>query len=285
MIKPVYEFILWPNCNNHCKFCPQREDKDLLNHLQKIMVLNKVLEFLDSENFTKGSHILIVGGEIFDDIKIEEQLGKFFDKIIDKMLKEEIDLTYMNTNLLYDMDMLKGIINKFKDKGLFDRLKFTTSYDLEGRFNDRTKVLFENNLKLLRESYNDLHIVVNTILTKTTCQSIIDETFNPKEFCDTYKCDINLIPYIIYNKELSASRDMIFKALMKMNELEPSYLRRYIDNFDLPQDKLLYQYKNGELEFCSSDHSECGHSENFKMYSDKGTCFICDLKELFDGSL
>ena len=103
-----------------------------------------------------------------------------------------------------------------------------------------------------------------------------------KEFCEEYKCDINLVPYIVYDESLSADRNTIFKTLKYVDTIITGYTERYIKNFDLPQDKLLYKFRDGKFMFCSSNHAECGHSENFKRYSTKGTCFVCDLKEIFN---
>ena len=104
---------------------------------------------------------------------------------------------------------------------LWERLKFTTSYDLAGRFATKEREeLFLNNLKKIKEKYPNCNIVVNTILTKETCEQILDGRFNPKVFCDEYKCDINLIPYIVYTKDLSATPDQMFKALMKTDSLK-----------------------------------------------------------------
>ena len=84
--------------------------------------------------------------------------------------------------------------------------------------------------------------------------------------------------------KIAKIRESVFvsKQNIPWNDVE-QYLKRYIDNFDLPQKKLIYRFKNTELIFSSSEYSECGHGINFKRYSDKNTCFICDLKTAFNG--
>ena len=296
-VKPVYEFILWDNCNNHCTFCPQREKCNNLNIFQKAAVLKKVIEFLDSDKYVKGSHILLVGGEIFDNTdglwSLEQGCDNlsiwcdFIDEICNKMCRGDIDLLYVNTNLLYDdYRLLNWLLVRLAQWKLFDRFKFTTSYDLEGRFHTKEREqLFLDNLKKFKEPdvvSKDMNIVVNTILTKKTCESIINGSFNPKEFCDEYKCDINLIPYIIYNEDLSAEPEDVLKALAHTDSLMEGYLKRYYDNFNLNQDKLLYKFnaKTNEFEYCSSNKMDCGHYENFKFWTkQKDKCFICCLRE------
>ena len=297
-IKPVYEFILWDNCNNHCTFCPQREKCNNLNVFQKANVLKKVLEFLNSDKYVKGSHVLLVGGEIFDNTdglwSLTQDCEKlsiwcdFIDEICNKMIIGDIDLLYVNTNLLYnDHRLLNWLLIRASQWKLYDKLKFTTSYDLEGRFHTKEREeLFLHNLKELKLpeiASHDMNIVVNTILTKKTCEAILKDEFNPKEFCDEYKCDINLIPYIIYNEDLSAEPGDVLKALIHTDGLIEGYFEKYFNNFNLQQDKLLYKYNTttNDFEYCSSNKMECGHYENFKLWTkQKDKCFICCLKEL-----
>lgn len=285
-IKPVYEFLLWDNCNNNCSFCFQREKCINLTINQKRESLNKMRQFLESEKYVNGSHILLVGGEIFDDVspEMKDIWWDIINYLGKKMNKKDIDLLYVNTNLLFkDLTLLDYLFQTIQYYGLFGRLKFTTSYDLKGRFaTKRREKLFLDNLKKIKEKYPDCNIVVNTILTKKTCEMILNGSFNPKDFCDEYKCDINLIPYIIYIEELSAPRNQIFETLLYVDKLIPNYLENYIRNFDLPQEKLLYKYTNGDFVFSSCGHSECGHSENFKKYDKEETCFVCDIKGIYN---
>lgn len=283
--KPIYEFLVWDNCSNNCKFCWQRETPRLFNKKQREHILQEVIAFIDSDKFIKGSHVLICGGEIFDNACDFEALNKFFETIVTKMNKSEIDLLYINTNLIYkDLTGLYNLLKLIEQNGLFDRLKFTTSYDLEGRFkSDEDEKLMLNNLLKIKRDFKHCNIVVNMILTKQVCQKIINKSLDIKNFTTTYHCWVNLIPYIVYDKNLAATRGEVITALQDVENQNNGYLKIYINNFDLPQDKLLYVYKNNDFKFCSCDNSECGHSINFKRYSDKGSCFVCDLKEMFKG--
>ena len=64
--KKIYEFLVWDNCTNNCSFCFQRKNPRLFNHTQRKIILQKTLDFINSEKFIKGNHVLICGGEIFD---------------------------------------------------------------------------------------------------------------------------------------------------------------------------------------------------------------------------
>ncbi len=102
VIKPIYEFILWDNCSNNCKFCWQKQQNSYSTDEMKDRSIDLVKNFICSENFEIGSHVLLVGGEIFDtmDHKICDKIKMLISLIIGKMIASEIDLFYINTNLL-----------------------------------------------------------------------------------------------------------------------------------------------------------------------------------------
>lgn len=279
-IKAINEFLLWPNCNNKCKFCWQRKEK-FLNTEEKSKSIQLVYEKVTTLNNT---HILFVGGEIFCEKEqiIKEKLIKLFELTIECMKQNKIDLCYINTNLLYDVnELLIPILNLFKKANLIHRIHFTTSGDYYGRFNN-TETLFYNNLKFIRYSYKDLYIISNLILTKLFCEDILNDKFNIKEYKENLKVDVNTIPYIKYGNIIGApTREMVFSALLHLNAQDPGYLKAYCDNFLLNQEIILHQYKDNELKIVSSDKLNCGHSENFKCcYSDSDKCFACDCAEL-----
>ena len=284
--KPIYEFLVWDNCNNNCAFCFQRDNPRLFDHQKRASILEEVIKFIKSDKFIKGSHILVCGGEIFDKPQDNIQLNCFFTEILNLMKMNIIDLLYINTNLIYkNLEALDFLLRNIKVNNFFDRLKFTSSYDLEGRFkNEESRNLMLSNLKWINTNYPECKIVVNTILTKQVCNAIINNIFSLKDFMQEYKCWINLIPYIVHDKKLSATRSEIFKALKYVDKENPGYLEYYIPNMSITQEKWLYMYKDNAFQFCSCEMAECGHSVNFKRYSEKGTCFCCDLKMLFENN-
>lgn len=282
-IKPIYEFLLWPNCRNHCKFCFLKKEAESTKE-EKEIAIQKAIDFLNSDKFINGSHVLILGGEVFDSPDIFSSLKALFDLIFEKSDKNEIDLLYINTNLIYKkLDLIEYIIQTFSKKDQLDRLRFTTSYDLEGRFTAQTERLMLFNMEYLVDKYPKFIPYVNIILSKAVCSAILSDKLNIAEFMEKHKCKVNLIPYIIYDKALATDRNHIFKTLLKIDEQCPGYLKDYILNQDLKQKRNLYQYNrvSKDLEYRSCDDLECGHSENYKRYSSAGTCYICDIKELF----
>ena len=310
-MKKIYEFLLWNNCSNNCTFCHQRAherqiDDKILIPIEQISSLLKCQEFLNTQ-FEKGNHILLVGGEIFDikNESVKNQLKALLEFVVSKMLINDIDLLYLNTNLLYkDTTLLHWFLDIVKDNKLFGRLKFTTSYDIKGRFTSKEReLLFYHNLKALTDKYLDLHIIVNTVLTKEACKRIQEDQFGAdylleylkkqqkgrftiKDWIEYFKVDINTIPYIKlpYDKAPEMPiKAIVFETLLHINKIIPNYLQVYADNIALTQEKLLFEYnkQDKEYKYCSSKLSKCGHSENFKLsFADSQDCFPCEIKKL-----
>ena len=301
--KSIVEFLLWNDCSAHgkCAFCWQQakhEASKFLDNENKLESIECVKNFL-KDNFVKldtgennkftGSHILLVGGEIFDieNAEVIKNFKNLINYIIQLMNNNEIELLYINTNLLYkDLSTLEYLLNKIDSSSLWERLRFTTSWDLVGRFVDKeSEDLFFFNLNYIKGKYSKVHIVVNSILTKQFCETLIKTPDFIKDFQEKYKVQVNVIPYIVLREWMAPTRNQVIKALLAIDSSIPGYTRAYIENFSLPQPKLLYEYNSEDkaLIYCSSDLDSCGHSENFKNYcSDADRCYICDLQHVLD---
>lgn len=283
--KTIYEFLMWDNCNNNCKFCFQRENPRIFSIKEQEDICESIIEYLNSDRFIPGNHVLIVGGEIFDNLGRRIFLPKFFDQITDMMTTDKIDLLYLNTNLLYPescISFLHEILDIFVRKGIVDRLKFTTSYDLSGRFKSKHhEDLFLQNLRQLSK-IKGLNTVTNIILTKQVCQSILEDKFDIFRFSKENNTNINLIPYIILDENLAPERCEVFECLKKLDKVNPEYIKSFIFEQDLKQPRILLQCsKDKSFLQKTCQNSDCGHSVNFKRYSKSGSCFVCDVKSLF----
>lgn len=312
-MKTIYEFLLWNNCLfGNCTFCHQRAherkiDDKILTPEQQVESLNKCKEFLESDKFIKGSHILLVGGEIFD---VKSQITKkalidLLKFVKNKMCINEIDLLYINTNLLYeDIGLLEWFLALYQANGLIERIKFTTSYDIVGRFNSKDRErLFYRNLKYITDSYSNLHIVVNTVLTNAACERICNDTFGAdylleylkeqnktkltiQDWMDYFRVEINTIPYIKLDYDIAPempTKNIVFNTLLHIDQVSPGYLNRYADNIALTQKKELFEYnkKLDDFIYCSSKLADCGHSVNFQLsFADSDECFPCAIKKL-----
>lgn len=282
-MRTMQEFILWSNCTNQCKFCWQykKHDKETILTPEE---MKKSIDLLSSElNYINDNDdVLLVGGEFLanynDSVSIK--VRKLLKKCIGMIRNNKIRYLYINTNLIYeDISNLKFLLDSIS--GLEDRLKFTTSFDIYGRFNDKTLNLFLNNLRFISDNYPKINIVVNSIITK----QLVNTTFDFDKFKEEYGIKyINFIPYIPVQDDRSMDTDFkgIVKVLAKCEKRIPGFLRFYINDFDLNQNKKLYEYhKNKGYVECTSELAECHHNKNFKKVLG-GECYICKLKEVFE---
>ena len=292
LVMPIYEFLLWDNCTNNCKFCFQRKSPRLFSIDFQKQILNNVLSFINSDKFQVGSHILLVGGEIFDDSN-RKFIIEFFDKICKMMTRNTIELCYLNTNLLYeDLNLLFLVLDVFKQNNLLDRLKFTTSYDLVGRFSTNSKEqLFISNLRTITSNYN-VKVVTNMILSNELCRKIIDQTFSLSRFQQENNTELNLIPYIILDESLATDKNNIMQALTTLKKKDYMIFKNFLFNINIKQPRKMFYFKDckdiidNKLTACECKLLECGHSENFKRYTvDKKSCFVCDINEVFNADL
>ena len=280
--KQLYEILIWSTCVNDCTFCYRRFNPKNVKQKERKQILNKAINFIDSESFVKGSDVLISGGEIFDKTLDMKITGLFFKHIVDRMNDNIIGTFYIDSNLIYDArNMLIDLMFLIQKYNLFNRFKFITCYDIEGRFvNNRNKHLMLFNLKWLKSTFPDLDITVNTILTKPACNAILDNCYNIKEFMKEYQCFVNLVPYIIRVESLTPSQDEVMNAIHKTISENEGYLNHYKELLNLEQSKLSYAYKDGEYSLCYDELNACKHKARFINYCDKESCFMCDFERL-----
>ena len=285
---PMKEFLLWSNCPNNCQFCWQKKlnkPETLLTDEEKVQSIEAVMSEIDTLGYTD---ILIVGGEVYcpQSETVKNKLKQLFDMIISRIKEDKTRLLYINTNLLYeDLSFLEYIMYQLNvENEERKRLRFTTSFDIAGRFaDDNAKTLFMNNLKYMTSAHWGVSVAVNMIMTKPFCQAIINKDFIISEFtAECHPAYINTIPYIPLGDldPLKPTQHEILTALRTIEEDEPHYLRYYIDQYDSQQDRTLKEYRKGEgLIECSSSYLECGHNSNYTKVLDSKECFICMIKE------
>lgn len=285
-IFPIFEYILWNNCANNCLFCHQKHKLEFSSDIEKIKAItcaqNEILKTKE-DNF----HVLLVGGELFDTLSndVFNKLNDLIDTIILLMNCNKIIYFYVNTNLLYDLNLyLIPVLNKFKFHNLLSRVKFTTSDDVYGRFlTDYKKQLFTENLSYIRSNYSELPVVVNSILTKQFCEYVItsNKSFT-KYYNDKFGCYVNLLPYVALDSALTPHANDVFKTLIVEHVQNTGYIDNYLRDISIVQDKHVFKYVNDKFTCFSADKSICGHVVNFKSYcDDRNTCYVCDILELF----
>ena len=279
--KPMYEFILWPNCSNNCKFCWQKKiAKFWSTKEQKEEALVLVEQTIVNNLNNPGFDIMLVGGEIFDNTDVKDSFLHLATNIRELLKADLIRFVYLNTNLLYkDTSYLFEFLDLF-DEDTIQRIKFTTSYDIEGRFNQASLETFDHNLHELVSRYPNLRIMANTILTKQVCEDLSSASAIKAKLAElgigTY-----YLPYITLTEALRADDDeQVFVALRELYSDDEIY--RYICSLDLVQKKSILQYMPSKgLVESVEDNGECGHNLNFTKTLKSGECYICALKRYF----
>lgn len=296
MTHKMQEFILWSNCTNRCDFCWQCKMHDISTVLTTEEMVASIFQVYHKIKYeiNDGDDVLLVGGEILNSYSqaTDEAIKMLIDTCVSLVKEDKIRYLYINTNLIYEnRTNLDYLLTSFN--GIEDRLKFTTSYDVYGRFNHSLdkkespalKIWF-NNILYIKNNYPKTNIVVNVIITKQLVEKAkVDDWITDWNMFQTnlgikY---INFIPYIPVEDD--RSMDVTFKDIVKVLAAEekrnPGYINFYINDFDNNQDKILYEYHKdkGYIE-CTAKYSECHHNENFKKVLGN-ECYICKLKEVF----
>ena len=295
-VSPIYEFILWNNCNNNCTFCHQKHNRKkypskFLSNDEKYDSIKAVYSFIEKLNTQKTFHVLLMGGEIFDiglPSKVKSELFSLGYLIAHYMKRNIIEYLYINSNLIYpDSALVTEFLDIFKEVKLLERIKFTSSYDIAFRFKTELDESYHNIFcERLAVQYNEMAKVQNCILTDKACDYIngLDDTkLTEKFFGNSWA--FNFIPYIKLNKsspdELAPTRKKLLSTLVRINRCVPDFLDRYTENLKAEQPRYIYEYNKGMLEYASSGNAECGHNENFRyVYNDSTDCFICDVLNL-----
>ena len=282
---PMYEFLLWSNCANSCKFCWQKKLGKTETLLTDDEMRESIAEAKKIINDLPFSDILIVGGEVFctHTPEVDNDLKDLFEFIAGRIKEGKTRLMYANSNLIYhDLSVIESLIRTFD--GMEDKLRLTTSYDIYGRYGSgRDRQLFQNNLSYLANAYPKAGIVVNSILTKQMCEAILEGKYDINEFTAKYHVMyVNLIPYIpvVYGDEMTASWNTIKQALMMIEIKSPHYIRYYVSQIDFKQPRTLREYRKGEgFSECTSKYLDCGHNANYTTVTGDGSCFCCKLRD------
>ena len=255
----MIQYNLWSSCKNNCSFC---FNKDREKDVDKIDNIKHIINLLDLEEVNDYDTIALIGGELFD-FKYDKDLRKVFYELIDKIkdiIKNTNKRLYIMTNLIYNRELeFESFINYLEDYK--DKLTICTSYDLKGRFHTKQHLeLFNDNIAYLKA--NNINIHIEMILTDILLKSILNNTFNLKEFKEIYTDNIDFIaPHcgcygkttkdFTEDKEFFTTRKTFLKFLKKeFIELKDIDINRFLNRsnhsdicYYLVNDKLV-KYKN-----------------------------------------
>lgn len=291
--QPINEFLLWNNCNNHCKFCHQKANKTKYpgkfpDDKGKLKSIQLVKSFIEDGKVANGSHFLFMGGELFDTELSTETESAFLNlaaMVANRMIANLTGLLYLNTNLIYsDTSLLYKFLRTFTDKGLDNRLRLTTSYDIDYRYkNLQDKQTVEHNMQKISKDFPNVARVANCILTDKACEFLYSNLDFLSAFKQKYGFELNLIPYITLHQYMAPQRKDLLSLFVKLNTVYPGFIERYTDNLAVNQERILWEFNGNELIYASSKNADCGHNENFRrVYANDDRCFICDCNQLFN---
>ena len=136
-----FNFGIWPNCNNNCKFCLRlnREVWDKPRLIQEIHNIRENINYIDwKDKFADG--ISMLGGEIYfmTDKDIQDEYMLLIDDIIDKILlvSPSPKCRYSTvTNGMYNPNFLFRVIDPIKERtGNMRFIDVNFSYDIKYRY-------------------------------------------------------------------------------------------------------------------------------------------------------
>lgn len=291
---PIYEFLLWNNCNNNCKFCHQKANREkypgkFTDDFGKHKSISLVSEFIQAGSIAPGSHFLLMGGELFDtklSTRTEAAFLHLAIQVKTMMLTGLVGYFYLNSNLLYeDRTLLDKFLAIFKEVDLLKRVLFTTSYDFGPGFRFESKkdrAIAESNMLNISRDYPDMRRTANCILTAEACTFLSNNREYLGYFKQEFGFDINLIPYIRLGEGMAATRSTILSTLMDLDITSPGILERVKTTHTASPVKILWEFDGENLAYVTAKNANCGHSINFtKVYSDSVQCFICDIIQIY----
>jgi len=294
-----FNFGIWPNCNNNCKFCLRmnREVWDKQRLIREIHNIRENINYIDwKDKFADG--ISMLGGEIYfmTDIDIQNEYMLLVDDIIDKILlvSPSPRCKYSTvTNGMYDPSFLFRVIDRIKERtGDMRFVDVNFSYDIKYRYpNEEKRLLALNNIKAFRDRYN-YRVGVQMILAQHVIESIKNGKFDFKQFInkDLEGCNFCfLYPHPIHSG--FTLDDFFFKREDFLNfcvYLKDEFPQIYANMYSSTNASAVYKYtgmrdKNKStsqqpvLSDGKEEITECGHSKLYRCYADSDECMLCDL--------
>lgn len=284
-----YEISLWDNCSNGCSFCwtfnSPRSNKVSLE--QQILAVQKAKSIID--DVKSEDDVLITGGEIFDtkDEKVCKELAQLFDKLIISVIFKKIHHLFIITNFVNSNQKLLDYFYRLLKpltKSQLECIHITTSYDVIGRFHsEATKQEFFTHLKQFAEILPKRNITVNTIMTKSACEAVLngwlDIVYLQKQYC----CSWELIPFVSNIESEIPTKQLAFDTLKKVEYQCPGFINKFLPDYVGDTTSVYLKLNGDQVKDSTVDKLPCGHSVNFNKYaSDSDTCFMCDVDEYFN---
>ena len=284
-----YEISLWDNCSNGCSFCwtfnsPRSNKISLEKQNLAVQKAKLIIDGVKPED-----DVLITGGEIFDvkDEQLCKELAQLFDKLIISVIFKKIHHLFIITNFVNSNQRLIDYFYRLLKpltRSQLERIHITTSYDVIGRFHSEgSKQEFFSHLKLFAEILPKRNITVNTIMTKSACEAVLNDWLDIVRLQEENCCSWELIPFVSNIENEIPTKRMVFDTLKKIEYQCPGFINKFIPDYNGDTTSVYLKLNGDQVKDSTVDKLPCGHSINFNKYaSDSESCFMCDVDEYFN---
>ena len=220
------QFELWKQCSFGCKFC---YNNGIPRRRNKIECMKKVLGILNTEEANKYSDFGIIGGEFFNGeintIEVKNYFYKIIDCFINKIKSGIAKRCLITTALMFnDNSDLLEFCEYIKD--FQNQFMICTSWDIIGRFNDKTLKNWQNNMLLLHKNYPNLKLHVEMIVTQAMLEAVLSGHLNLKKFNEHYNCFTNyMLPMTGYGHLCNNIKEFENKILSNFFPRRETFLK------------------------------------------------------------
>ena len=195
----IVQFELTKHCKNGCKFC-YNWPESVNGKEDKVQVLLDAHAFVNSDEMLNYDGVALIGGELFDgqfNTYTEKLLfTELFPVILYALRYKDAELR-VNSALMFDDPtfMLKTLRGEnMSSIQNFSTILFCTSYDTMGRFNTPKQLEnWERNMKLLHDTYPEIRLHTEIIVTEDFLQKVLSGEFNITEFKNKYHTTVDFI--------------------------------------------------------------------------------------------
>lgn len=311
-----FQFELWQECNNVCKFCFLGQENRFTPDDIKIKNLKTFIDYIDEIDKTSSyDNISLIGGEFFQGQLRNPEVKKLFQEAYRKLFAF-IDKDYKTrgswisaTLTIGDQKDLYEMLDEYTQtetyKNNVDSLWICTSWDSIGRFHtEQAKKNWEYHMHKLSTEYPKISKNTCMILTEDLMERYNKGEFNFSSFSKEFGTQIFLkVPdegSLTSKQEMEdkvngffPKRSTAIKFLGKVLFSEPEYINR-MTNVDMRADILVKNENDGTHKDCvrykdlkneygkDASSAKCGHSTYYQCYIDSDECFKCDIERIKD---
>ena len=278
---------LFDHCNLKCVFCPQ--DHNNTQGASEKEILSKVpgiVEWINNNKRSKYFKLHIMGGEIFQDIWIENQFlsiyQKFIDEIKSKVDSEKTLVFNFVTNLVFFET--KKVLDFLKE----NNLKISVSYDSHGRFTNTQFDIFKNNIEIFKDKIE----MISLVMTKQNIEAVIKGDSYFDYLYNNFKCDWDsFLPSVSVSETLMPKESDLLKFYKHLVDNYPSCLNISYFTEDSRENRMsctrgnsytvMYDGTNpvgcsGSVLLGDSSTKNLGSTIIIQKFFDQYNCFECE---------